>query len=184
MGRKILGVSKRTTNEVIQGELGLTRISSRRIYLRLRFWEKLIRMKEKKQHTSRLVYKIYKQRRTDFIKEGKIDTKNWCYWTWTYLKGLHLEHAWESEQIPARSNFSKLVKSLIKKKEESEWRDRMNQKNKLRLYRKLKDRLILEDYVIDFDREERRELAMIRGGTNRLGIETGRWRRQQERDSV
>ena len=120
MGRKILGVSRRTTNEVIQGELGLTRISSRRIYLRLRFWEKLIRMKEKKEHHNRLVYKIYKQRRKDFIKQGKTDTKNWCYWTWTYLKDLHLEHAWESERIPDSGTFSKLVKRLIRQKEESD----------------------------------------------------------------
>ena len=47
MGRRVLGVTRTTTKEVIQGELGLISISSRRILLRLRFWEKLIRMKEK-----------------------------------------------------------------------------------------------------------------------------------------
>ena len=44
-------------------------------------------------------------------------------------------------------------------------------KDKLRLDRKLKDRVILEDYVKNLI-EKRSELAMIRG-TNRLGIETG-----------
>ena len=42
MGRKILGVGKLTANEVIQGELGIQRLSSRRILLRLKFWEKII----------------------------------------------------------------------------------------------------------------------------------------------
>jgi hypothetical protein len=55
MGRRVLGVSKSTTREVIQGELGLGKISSRRILLRLRFWSKIIKMKK-----TRLVYKIYK----------------------------------------------------------------------------------------------------------------------------
>ena len=61
MGRRVLGVSRMTTREVIQGELGLEKISSRRIIiLRLRYWKKLIE--------SRLVSKIYKERRREFIK--------------------------------------------------------------------------------------------------------------------
>ena len=55
MGKKVLGVSKMTTREVIQGELGLGKVSSRRILLRLRFWSKIIKMKK-----HRLIYKIYK----------------------------------------------------------------------------------------------------------------------------
>ena len=38
MGRRVLGISKMTTKEVIQGELGLKSIRSRRVILRLRFW--------------------------------------------------------------------------------------------------------------------------------------------------
>ena len=88
MGRRVLGVSKMTTKEVIQGELGLGRLSSRRIILRLRFWSKIIKMKK-----NRLIYKIYKKRREEFVKGGKRDKQNWCYWTWRYLKDLNLEHA-------------------------------------------------------------------------------------------
>ena len=90
MGRRVLGVSNMTTREVIQGDLGLESIRSRRVILRLRFWYKIIKMKK-----YRLVYKIYKQRREEFIKGKKRDKKNWCYWTWKHLKALHLEHVWE-----------------------------------------------------------------------------------------
>jgi len=58
MGRRVLGVSKMTTKEVIQGELGLGKESSRRIELRIRFWSKIINIDK-----NRLIYKIYKQRR-------------------------------------------------------------------------------------------------------------------------
>ena len=177
MGRRVLGVSRMTTREVIQGELGLEKISSRRIILR--YWKKLIEMKK-----SRLIYKIYKERRREFIKEGKRDKRNWCYWTWHYLKDLHLEHVWESEKLPVGKNFDSLVKKLVRKKEESEWRENMKKKSKLRLYRQLKDRLVLEDYVVELDRAKRRQLTMLRGGTNSLRIEIGRWRGESEEESM
>ena len=75
------------------------------------------------------------------------------------------------------------MKKLVKKKEEEEWQARITKKSKLRLYRKLKNRLV-EDYVVDLDREKRRQLTMLRGGTNKLRIETGRWRGERGRESV
>jgi hypothetical protein len=76
------------------------------------------------------------------------------------------------------------VRKLIKIKEESEWRVEMNKKSKLRLYRQLKNKLKVEDYVLELDREERRQLTMIRGGTNKLRIETGRWVGEREKERV
>jgi hypothetical protein len=132
----------------------------------------------------RLVYKIYKERREEFIRNDKKDKKNWCYWTWKALQQLNLEHVWESEQIQLGSNFNNIVRKLIKIKEENEWRERMEKKSKLRLYRKLKNRLRLEDYVVELDREQRRLLTMLRGGTNKLGIERGRWRERREHERL
>ena len=179
MGRRVLGVSKMTTKEVIQGELGLGKISSRRRELRLRFWGKIINMK-----SNRLVYKIYRQRREDFIRGKKKDKNNWCYWTWKFLKDIDLEHLWESERFEPGQNFHNLVRKLIKKRDEDEWRENMRKRSKLRTYRKLKDRLVLEKYVLELEREQRRQLTMLRGGTNKLRIETGRWEGEREEDRV
>ena len=52
------------------------------------------------------------------------------------------------------------------------------------MYIKIKNKLELEDYVVELDRERRRQLTMIRGGTNKLRIETGRWISQQESKRV
>lgn len=50
------------------------------------------------------------------------------------------------------------------------------QKDKLRLYRTLKSELEREEYLdVLWDREERRSMAALRGGTNKLRVETGRW---------
>ena len=175
MGRKVLGVSKMTTREVIQGELGWNKISSRRVLLRLNFWYKIINMNK-----NRLVYKIYRARKNELIAGGYKDKKNWCYWTWKNLQNLNLEHLWQSEKIELGSNFSNLVKKLIARKEENEWREQIEKKPKLRLYKKLKSKLILEEYVLELDREQRRHLTMLRGGTNKLRIETGRWNNESE----
>ena len=91
-----------------------------------------------------------------------------------------MEHIWESENFEIGRNFDNLVRKLIKRKDEDEWREEMNKKRKLRLYSRIKTRLQLEDYVVELDREKRRQLTMIRGGTNYLRIETGRWVGERE----
>ena len=76
------------------------------------------------------------------------------------------------------------MRKVLKRKEEDAWRERMKTKSKLRLYRKIKTRLVLEEYLIDVDREKRRQLTMIRGGTNHLRIERGRWEGEPEEERV
>ena len=70
----------------------------------------------------RLIYKVYRARKKELIAGGYKDKKNWCYWTWKFLKFLDLEHLWKSEKPKLGSNFSNLVKKIIKIKDESEWR--------------------------------------------------------------
>src|ERR1700722_19076850 len=82
------------------------------------------------------------------------------------------------------TNFDSLVRKLVKKKEEEEWKAKLEKRSKLRLYKKLKSRLVLEDYVVELDREKRRQLTMLRGGTNKLRIETGRWRGESQEERV
>jgi len=178
MGRRVLGVSRLTTQEVIQGELGLQSVKSRRVYLRINYWMKILKTDQ-----NRLIYKIYKQRRDDFIKGRMQDKNNWCFWTWKGLKDLHLEHIWQSENILNENHFIKLVGELIYRNEESEWKRNMEKKNKLRTYRKLKSELKLEKYIIEVERR-RRHLTMLRGGTNKLRIERGRWVREREEERV
>ena len=60
----------------------------------------------------------------------------------------------------------------------------IEKKSKLRLYKRLKSRLVIEDYVIELDREQRRHLTMLRGGTNKLRIETGRWKNEEVKERV
>ena len=89
-----------------------------------------------------------------------------------------------SETPEPGRNFFKLMKKLIQKRDEEEWRENMNKKSKLRTYRKLKSKLKVEKYIIETDREKRRQLTMLRGGTNKLRIETGRWVKEEVKERV
>ena len=119
------------------------------------------------------------------MKSRMQDKNNWCFWTWQILKEINLEHIWQSEKISMNENhFIKLVGELIYRNEESEWKRNMEKKSKLRTYRKLKSELKLENYIIEVERRRRRHLTMLRGGTNKLRIERGRWVREKEEERV
>ena len=54
-----------------------------------------------------------------------------------------------------KTNFNNIVKKLVKKRDEEEWRENLEKRSKLRLYRKLKDRLVLENYVVELERAKK-----------------------------
>ena len=60
----------------------------------------------------------------------------------------------------------------------------MERKTKLRTYKKLKTKLEREEYLMEDDVTLRRRLTQLRGGTNELRIEEGRWRRERLEDRV
>ena len=56
----------------------------------------------------------------------------------------------------------------------------MARKSKLRTYRTMKDMLVLEEYVVQLNREG----SYVKRGTNKLRIETGRWVGESEKERV
>jgi hypothetical protein len=66
-------------------------------------------------------------------------------------------------------------KRKIREKEERQWKERMQQKPKLRTYQILKTKLQYEHYLSMRDKEARQVITRLRGGTNELRIEKGRY---------
>ena len=73
---------------------------------------------------------------------------------------------------------------MIKDREEEKWREKINTKPKLRTYKKLKTRLEREEYLREDDMRLRRRLTQLRGGTNELRIEEGRWKREKIEERI
>jgi hypothetical protein len=66
-------------------------------------------------------------------------------------------------------------------KEQEEWRKVVGEKEKLRTYKTIKTRLELEPYLLSqTNKTGRYLLTALRSGTNKLRIETGRWKRPRE----
>ena len=93
------------------------------------------------------------------------------------LKEIGMKEAWNSNELtPAEpKQWRDTIKEKIKDRKEAQWRTRMHHKPKLRTYRQLKTKLKFEKYLRTKDKEEREVMTRVRGGTNELRIETGRY---------
>ena len=162
MGREVEG-EKRVT-----GELGWSTMKARRDVSRLKFWWKLVNLAPGK--LLRQVYATCKP-----ILEN--ERSSWFHGIRELLKELHLEHTWHSEVLGSRREWLVVVKRRIKLREKDLWVKGLQEKPKLRLFRVLKPKWGREDYV-SLPMESRQLIAELRCGTNRLRVETGRWRRE------
>lgn len=174
MGKKILRCSEKMTNEVVRGELGWWRMRGRRDEARLRYWARLVRMQQ-----DRIPSIVYRESKGRLDREQRNDstiTDSWCIYTKSLLTELGLQERWANEQVGSKEEWNELVRDRIHNREELLWLTDIDRKPKLRTYKHLKKELKLEDYLLDHrERYGRYETTKLRGGTNRLRIEQGRY---------
>jgi hypothetical protein len=177
MGKMILRCSPMMANEVVLGELGWWTLKGRRDFLTLNYWGKIVGGMS----PSRLVYHVYHTSRsrydTNHNNNNNHSTNRWCYNIHTLLKEIGMEETWNNNILTQSEakQWRSTVKEKIKEREQAQWRERMQHKPKLRTYRQLKTQLRFEQYLMTKDREEREAMTRLRGGTNELRIETGRY---------
>jgi hypothetical protein len=73
------------------------------------------------------------------------------------------------------ATWDKELRAKIHEREEREWLARMQTKPKLRTYITLKHKLQFEPYLLHDNTKAREIMTRLRGGTNELRIETGRY---------
>jgi hypothetical protein len=178
MGKRILRCGSRTSEEVVRGELGWERQKARGDEMRLRYWGKIVRMTDDR--IAKRIYRVSKDRleseeEESKHNEGTTTTKTWCRYTKKIMYKLKLDREWNTEQIPQEEGWNKLVRERIHEREQYKWRVSCLTKPKLRTYCKLKSKLRVEPYLEVYHRSGIPELAKLRGGTNRLRIEQGRY---------
>ena len=136
VGKIILGVSTKTTNEVVLGELGWWRMKARRDMARLVFWRKLIKM-----NISRIAKKIY------IVSRGK--NTPWIPYTQALLHDICMKKEWRTENVSATaSEWRNKIKNALYVREEKHWKQNMSLKTKLDTYRTLKFELSFENYLL------------------------------------
>jgi hypothetical protein len=169
MGKMILRCSSKMANEVVQGELGWWSLKGRRDMLRLKYWGKVVGMGD-----NRLVRQIYNDSR-DRYEAGK--SSKWCKYTHELMRQVGMEEKWKAGQLSQEEGkkWHFTVKEKIFTNEQTEWKHTITTKPKLRTYQQLKTKLTFEDYLASGDRKAREVMTRLRGGTNELRIETGRY---------
>ena len=173
MAKRILGLRESTNNEVALGELGWWKLKARRDMLRLRYWGRLIKMKQGK--LPRKVYEWELRR-----QKGK---RSWTMYTKRLLLDLGMEEYWKEQRVKeTRGEWGELVSKKIHEREQREWRLALYKSPKLRTYRLVKKNLEHESYLDIEDEAGRKALARLRSGTNVLRIETGRHEGLERRD--
>ena len=177
LGRRLMGVRKNTNQEVIQGELGLWRMKGRWDLARLRLWRKLVEGKNV------LASWVYRQSRLEFEQEGRTDTGSWCWYTWQVLKSIGREMDWDVEHVGG-VYWSKEIMADMGRREEKEWRARVEAKPRLRSYKLIKVKLELEEYLEVTAGKRKAALVEMRSGANDLEIERGRRRRVEVAERV
>src|SRR6185437_16826043 len=100
---------------------------------------------------------------------------SWCWTVKSILESLNLLQTWNTETVGIGPGWMSAVKAYMMKRECTLWRQRMEQKPKLDLYRGIKVTLSREQYIDFGPRWRWRTLAMLRSGSSDLRIETGRW---------
>ena len=179
MGRRILRCNGKTTNEAVLGELGWWRLRTRRDFCKLKYWIKILTMDD-----TRLVRKIYRVSKHKYMSEG---TNNWCKMIHSLAAKYNLLDLWTDESLihqheeNTRDIWINIVFNKVQAVEQEQWLKAIDKKPKLRTYRTFKSKLELEPYLLSGTQKTARYLlTSIRTGTNKLRIETGRWKRPKE----
>jgi hypothetical protein len=95
-----------------------------------------------------------------------------------------LGELWETEDTGKEEDWNELVRTRIHEREEEEWKKSILESTKLRTYVTLKRKLEREPYLEIRNRWGVVELTKIRGGTNRLRIEKGRYQKLPEEERI
>jgi hypothetical protein len=181
VGRRLLGVAASTPGEFVVKELGWWSMEARCDARRLKYFGRLVRMKE-----SRLVKRLFVARFRVAQGSAKEDAAvvrrrnvSWCTETLAVLRKYNLS-AWINTiswtNFPKRSLWESEVEKMVTMRERCEWESRASSKCTLDRYRLLKVNWGLEEYLSDAS-DERCAVALqakLRSGTNGLRVSMGR----------
>ena len=122
----------------------------------------------------RLVTQVYAFSRARY-EAG--EQSRWCKHTHALLTELGMEDLWLRGYITQKEekNWDSTLRAKIHTREEEQWKERSITKPKLRTYNTFKHSLSFEEYLTHDNKHNRQTMTRMRGGTNELRIETGRY---------
>lgn len=174
--RFFLHVPSKTTNLAVQGEMGWVPCHDRHILNIVRLWLRLLSMSD-----DRITRRVFLWD-LNLAKKGR---KNWCWHTMKELRSLGFVELAESCNFDGDPHaILEQTKTQLKARTNRQWttdlfndsRNRGDDGNKLRTYRRFKTERACEPYLNRISNDKHRKiLSRLRCGTHDLRIETGRY---------
>jgi hypothetical protein len=181
-GRMALGVGTTVSEEVVRGELGWMTVRARREYLKLAYWGKVVREKEKG-----VLGNVYREGRKR-VEQRKAGAKEWCVEVKRLLEKVGLGGCWATEEVGTASEWKSRVKAAVWEREQMEWRWGLlrggkNPKVKLCDYLRIKEEGKRE-WFVEENRLWVRRWVKLRAGVEKLEVELGRHRGLRRGDRI
>jgi hypothetical protein len=167
----ILGVNKTASNLAVLGELGMIPHSVDAIKFSVGFWHHVVNSKD-----TSLIRKVY-----DTI----INSSGWYISKIKLLfDKIRFVHVWENQNTFSKNRLTFSVNKKLKEDYIKFWKDKLSldgleeKGNKLRTYRKLKEKYEIENFLkLDIVRSDVSNFIRIRISNSTLMIEKGRHRK-------
>ena len=168
--KQLLGVKTSTQNDFIYGEFGRIDYYSRRLYIIIKYWFKILQASDRK--NTKVIYRLM----LNDIDE-RPNAKNWAAFVKNTLSNLGFFHVWEAQGVGDVNNFLSVFKQRVKDHFIQSWHERLNKSSRASFYREIcvfEFQPYLEKVV---NKKFRNALSKIRLSSHRLHIESGRWKR-------
>ena len=170
--KRLLGVKKTTQNNFVYGELGRINFQTRRFFIILKYWLKIVNTDENK-----FIKCIYQTMLTDIdINDRKT---NWALLVKKLLSNLGFYEVWLQQNVGDVNIFLILAKQRLKDNFVQKWNEELNQSSRAIFYRSIANFEFSAYLDIITVRKFRFALAKLRTSSHRLEVEMGRWARPE-----
>ena len=168
--KRLLCVKTSTQNDFVYGELGRTDFYTRRVYIIIKYWLKVIATDERK-----YIQTVYKLMLNDLESNNRII--NWAQLIKTALTNLGFAYVWLAQGVGNNLLFLKLLKQRLNDTFIQNWESRLQTSSRAIFYKELSSFDYKQYLDIINIKKFRIAVTKLRLSSHRLEIETGRWAR-------
>ena len=168
--KSVLGVKTSTPNCFVYGELGVYPLLLERKMRVLKYWLKIVRCLNVKEH---YVHKVYKE-----LCKINIDNPNaetWVSHVKHLLESNGFGYVWQNQGVDNERDFLKLFKQRLCDIYIQDWHNEVTMTSDGRLYKHIKQEFCFESYLHINNKALRISISKIRLSSNLFLVERGRW---------
>ena len=170
--KRLLGVKKSTQNNFVYGEFGRINFQTRRFFIILKYWLKIVNTEENK-----FIKCIYQTMLADIDNNNR--KTNWALLVKKLLANLGFYEVWLQQSVGDDGIFLSLVKQRLKDNFVQKWNEELNRSSRAIFYRCIANFEFSPYLDMITVKKFRLALAKLRTSSHRLEVEMGRWARPE-----